>query len=53
VEEAVQPGDCPLDDPAEAAQAGAVPSSSFGDHRLDAALPYEPAALVVAVAAGR
>ena len=49
--EAVQPGDRPLDDPAESAQTGAVRLSPFGDRRLDAALPQEPAVLVVVVAA--
>jgi hypothetical protein len=49
--EAVQPGDRPLDDPAEGAQAGAVRLSPLGDRGPDPAFPQELAVLVVVVAA--
>ena len=31
----MQPGECPLDDPALAAKAGAVPGALLGDQRFD------------------
>jgi len=49
--EAVQPGDRSLDHPPENTQARAVFHASFGDDRADAALPQEPAVLVVVVTA--
>ena len=48
---AVEPGEGALDDPAMAAEAGAVLGLTAGDQRLDAALPEEPAVPVVVVAA--
>ncbi|KAF3470043.1 hypothetical protein GL259_00635 [Streptomyces sp. Tu 3180] len=36
--EAVEPGDRPLDDPAEGAQASALGLLSLGDHRSDTPL---------------
>jgi hypothetical protein len=47
----VQPGEGSFDDPAVAAEAGAVLGLAAGDDRLDAALPDEPPVLVVVVAA--
>ena len=47
----MQPGDRPLDDPAESAQAGAVRLSPFGDRRPDAALAQEAPVFVVVVTA--
>ena len=47
----VQPGEGAFDDPAVAAEAGAVAGAAARDHWLDAALPDEPAVLVVVVAA--
>ena len=47
----VQPGEGALDDPAVTAEPGAVFGLAAGDHRLHAALPDEPAVLVVVVAA--
>jgi hypothetical protein len=47
----VQPGEGALDDPAMAAEAGAVSGLAAGDDRLDATLPDEPTVLVVVVAA--
>ena len=47
----VKPGEGALDDPAVAAEAGAVLGLAAGDHRLDAALPDQPAVLVVVIAA--
>ena len=49
--EVVQPGEGALDDPAVAAEAGAMVSLAASDHRLDAALPEQPPVLVVVVAA--
>ena len=43
----VQPGEGAFDDPTVAAEAGAVLGLAAGDDRLDAALPDEPAVLVV------
>lgn len=40
-----------LDDPALAAQSGAVLSAAAGDHRFDRALPEQAAVLVVVIAA--
>jgi hypothetical protein len=37
----VEPGEGALDDPAVAAEAGAVAAVAASDHRLDAALPDE------------
>jgi hypothetical protein len=47
----VQPGEGALDDPAVATEPGAVLSLAASDDRLHAALPDEPAVLVVVVAA--
>jgi hypothetical protein len=47
----VEPGEGALDDPAVAAEPGAVLGLAAGDQRLDAALPDEAAVLVVVVAA--
>jgi hypothetical protein len=47
----VEPGEGALDDPALAAQPGAVFGLAAGDHRFDAALPKHPTVLVVVVAA--
>ena len=49
--EVVQPGEGALDDPAVAAEAGAMVRLAASDHRLDAALPEQPPVLVVVVAA--
>ena len=49
--ELVQPGEGALDDPAVAAEAGAVLGLAAGDLGLDAALADEVAVLVVVVAA--
>ena len=47
----VEPGEGAFDDPAVAAQAGAVPALAARDHWLDASLPDKPPVLVVVVAA--
>jgi hypothetical protein len=47
----VEPGEGSFDDPAVAAEAGAVVGLAAGDDRLDASLPDEAAVLVVVVAA--
>jgi hypothetical protein len=47
----VEPGEGTFDDPSVAAEAGAVFGLAASDDRLDAALPDEPAVLVVVVAA--
>ena len=47
----VEPGEGALDDPAVAAEPGAVLGLAASDHGLDAALPDETAVLVVVVAA--
>lgn len=47
----VEPGEGALDDPAMATEPGAVLGLAAGDDRLHAALPDEPAVLVVVVAA--
>jgi hypothetical protein len=47
----VEPGEGALDDPAVAAEPGAVRCLAAGDDRFDAALPDEAAVLVVVVAA--
>jgi hypothetical protein len=47
----VEPGEGALDDPAVAAEAGAVLGLAAGDDRLHAALPDEAAVAVVVVAA--
>jgi hypothetical protein len=49
--ELVQPGEAALDDPAVAAQPGAVLGLAAGDLRFDPALPEQTAVLVVVVAA--
>ena len=49
--ELVQPGEGALDDPAVAAEPGAVLGLAAGDHRRDAALAEQAAVLVVVVAA--
>lgn len=49
--EVVQVGEAAFDDPALAAQAGAVVGAAAGDDGLDAARPEQPAVLVVVVAA--
>jgi hypothetical protein len=46
----VEPGEGSFDDPAVAAEAGAVVGLATGDDRLDASLPDEAAVLVVVVA---
>jgi hypothetical protein len=47
----VEPGEGALDDPAVAAESGAVLGLTAGDHRFDSPLPDEAAVLVVVVAA--
>ena len=47
----VEPGEGAFDDPAVAAEMGAVLGLAACDHRFDAALPDEPAVFVVVVAA--
>ena len=47
----VQPGEGAFDDPAVAAEPGAVLGLAPGDHGFDAALPEQAAVLVVVVAA--
>ena len=47
----VEPGEGALDDPALAAEPGAVSGLAAGDERLDAALPEQTAVLVVVVGA--
>ena len=47
----VEPGEGAFDDPAVAAEMGSVLGVAASDDRLDAALPDEPAVLVVVVAA--
>ena len=47
----VEPGEGALDDPAVAAESGAVLGLAASDYRLDAALQDEPTVLVVVVAA--
>jgi hypothetical protein len=47
----VEPGEGAFDDPAVAAEPGAVVGLTAGDHGFDAALPDEAAVLVVVVAA--
>jgi hypothetical protein len=47
----VEPGEGSLNDPAVAAEAGAVFGLAAGDDRFDAALPEEATVLVVVVAA--
>ncbi len=47
----VEPGEGALDDPAVAAEPGAMFALTASDERLDAALPDEAAVLVVVVAA--
>ena len=47
----VEPGEGAFDDPAVAAESGAVFALTPSDQRLDAALPDETAVLVVVVAA--
>lgn len=47
----MQPGEGALDDPTVAAETGAVLDLAASDQRLDAALPNEPAVLVMVVAA--
>jgi hypothetical protein len=47
----VEPGEGALDDPAMAAEPGAVFCLPASDQRLDAALPQEPTVFVVVVAA--
>jgi hypothetical protein len=47
----VEPGEGALDDPAVAAETGAVRRLTASDHGFDAALPDEAAVLVVVVAA--
>jgi len=49
--EVVEPGEGALDDPAQAAQSGAVRGLAAGDQRGDAAFADEAAVLVVVVAA--
>lgn len=49
--EVVQVREAALDDPALAAQAGAVLDSAAGDDGLDAPRPEQPAVLVVVIAA--
>ena len=47
----MQPGEGALDDPAVAAEAGAVLGLAASDHRLDATLSDQPPVLVMVVAA--
>jgi hypothetical protein len=47
----VEPGEGALNDPAVAAEPGAVPGLAASDQRLDATLPEQAAVLVVVVAA--
>ena len=47
----VQPGEGPLDDPADLAEPGAMFGLAAGDHGLDSARSDQPAVLVVVVAA--
>jgi hypothetical protein len=47
----VEPGEGAFDDPAVAAEPGAVPGLAASDERLHATLPGEPAVLIVVVAA--
>ena len=47
----VEPGEGALDDPAVTAEPGALLALAASDHRFDAALPDEPAVLVVVVIA--
>jgi hypothetical protein len=47
----VQPSEGALDNPAVAAEPGAVHGPASGDHRLDASLPDQTAVLVVVVTA--
>jgi hypothetical protein len=49
--EVVEVGEGALDDPALAAQAGAVRDAAAGDHGLDAARPEQPSVLVEVIAA--
>ena len=49
--EVVEVGEGAFDDPALAAQAGAVRDAAFGDHGFDAAGPEQPAVLVEVIAA--
>jgi hypothetical protein len=49
--EVVQVREAALDDPALSAEAGAVLRAAAGDDRFDAALPEQPAVLVVVIAA--
>ena len=49
--EVVQPGEGALDDPAVAAEPGAVLGLAAGDHRFDPALAQRAPVLVVVVAA--
>lgn len=49
--EVVQVREAALDDPAVAAEAGAVAGAAAGDDGLDAACPEQPAVLVVVIAA--
>lgn len=46
----VEPGESSFDDPAVAAEVGSVLGQAASDQRFDAALPDEPAVLVVVVA---
>jgi len=46
----VEPGEGSFDDPAVTAEMGAVLGQSASDQRFDAALPEQPAVLVVVVA---
>jgi hypothetical protein len=49
--EVVHAREAAFDDPALAAEPGAVRGAAAGDERLDAAPPEQPAVLVVAIAA--
>ncbi len=49
--EMVEPGEGALDDPADAAEPGAMLGSAAGDHGFDATLADEAAVFVVVVAA--